>query len=681
MESKSLLEEIKSRVNIRHIFSFIEEKKKYKIVVHSNKLQKILNLDLQSYKEKYFESLSYINFSNCVTSKVDLNSSICPNEINISDLECNYNNELEKIKDKKNMPNKIIDEFIVYYFKTIYNRYKSKEEVNKIILGNHLLIDIYSPIYEKLKKEDFFEKLFILHIPIPLIYDKDFINNNFLDFIQLLNEAKQNMHSFYLEIDEDTLDKNINDFKEFCTGFKRIKKLVVDNHFFFSKPLDIFEFIPFKCLKYNLIYLEVKFDSYIKLSTTFSNKINELKVLEELRLDHVNSFFLAKTNLKYLSLSRIGKLTIAPNCFSNMETMNLFSIESLKIKQGKFFANENLQKIKLPKLISFKVSRYHNDYHKIFDFESCQKLKYFMRLDSIAFLNLKDTLLEKVYIQDKFVNKSLIDEILMLKKLIEIKILKEIKIDISYINEENIKEIEGENPAVEKLIINLEKNHIHTYDYDLEQKKHILYGFQKKFPNLKEFQIYLNKEYYHSKESSKFIITQNPNCKINKFKFSGGNSGGITTIFYTVPFKNLIDVEFGCTGPCFNYEDSFPLFNENCNVIFESLVSFKFISNNALDLKIIKNVINNLEKMPNLKIFVFKGICEIDESTYIKMIEKLLLSNFKNIEFDLNKNDDTKGIMYYDTKKIRYEYSEKDLNNICKGINFKKFEKVKINKI
>ena len=674
MESKSLLEEIKSRVNIRHIFSFIEEKKKYKIVVHSNKLQKILNLDLKSYKEKYFESLSYINFSNCVTSKVDLNPSICPNEINISDLECNYNNELEKIKDKKNMPNKIIDEFIVYYFKTIYNRYKSKEEVNKIILGNHLLIDIYSPIYEKLKKEAFFEKLFILHIPIPLIYDKDFINNNFLDFIQLLNEAKQNMHSFYLEIDEDTLDKNINDFKEFCTGFKRIKKLVVDNHFIFSKPLDIFEFIPFKCLKYNLIYLEVKFDSYIKLSTTFSNKINELKVLEELRLDHVNSFFLAKTKLKYLSLSRIGKLTIAPNCFSNMETMNLFSIESLKIKQGKFFANENLQKIKLPKLISFKVSRYHNDYHKIFDFESCQKLKYFMRLDSIAFLNLKDTLLEKVYIQDKFVNKSLIDEILMLKKLIEIKILKEIKIDISYINEENIKEIEGENPAVEKLIINLEKNYIHTYDYDLEQKKYILYGFQKKFPNLKEFQIYFNKDdYYPSKESSKFIITQNPNCKINKFKFSGGDSGGITTIFYTAPFENLLDVEFGCTGPSFNYEDSFPLFKESCNSIFESLFTFKFISKNILDLKIVQNVINNLDKIPNLKIFIFKAICEIDEENYIKLIEMLLLSNIKNIEFDLNMNDDT--------NEINEEYSEKDFIIIGKGINIKKFEKIEIIKL
>ena len=144
-----------------------------------------------------------------------------------------------------------------------------------------------------------------------------------------------------------------------------------------------------------------------------------------------------------------------------METINLFSIRSLLIKQGKYFANDNLQKIKLPKLISFKVSKYDNDYHKIFDFASCQKLKYFMRLDSTVFLSLKDILLEKVYIQDNYVNnKTLIDEIIMLKKLIEIRTLKEVKIDISYINEENIQEIEGENPAVEKLIINLKKNYI-----------------------------------------------------------------------------------------------------------------------------------------------------------------------------------------------------------------------------
>ena len=135
----------------------------------------------------------------------------------------------------------------------------------------------------------------------------------------------------------------------------------------------------------------------------------------------------------------------------------------------------------------------------------------------------------------------------------------------------------------------------------------------------------------------------------------------------------MIDVEFGCTGSSFNYEDSFPLFNENYNAIFESLVSFKFISKNTLGIRIIKNVINNLDKMPNLKIFVFKAICEIDEENYIKLIEKLLLSNIKNIEFDLNFGGDT--------KEIKEEYFEKELNNICKGIDIKKFDKIKINKI
>ena len=91
-------------------------------------------------------------------------------------------------------------------------------------------------------------------------------------------------------------------------------------------------------------------------------------------------------------------------------------------------------------------------------------------------------------------------------------------------------------------------------------------------------------------------------------------------------------------------------------MIFESLVSFKFISKNKLDLKIIKNVINNLDKISNIKILIFKAIIEIDEFTYKKFKEKLLLSNIKNIEFDLNMNDDAKD--------FENEYSQKYLNNI-----------------
>ena len=139
--------------------------------------------------------------------------------------------------------------------------------------------------------------------------------NNYNALSNLLNEAKQNIYSFYLEIDEDKVHENINDLKEFFTSFKRIKKLVVDSHKIFPKNLEIFEFIPFKIIKYNLIYLELKFDYYTKLSNALSNKINELKALEELRLDHVESFLLAKTNLKYLTLSKIQNITIAQIVF------------------------------------------------------------------------------------------------------------------------------------------------------------------------------------------------------------------------------------------------------------------------------------------------------------------------------------------------------------------------------
>ena len=69
---------------------------------------------------------------------------------------------------------------------------------------------------------------------------------------------------------------------------------------------------------------------------------------------------------------------------------------------------------------------------------------------------------------------------------------------------------------------------------------------------------------------------------------------------------------------------------------------------------------------------IFKAICEIDESTYIKFKEKLLSSNIKNIEFDLNMDDDA--------KETEGEYSEKDLNNIGKEKNIKKFEKIIIQK-
>ena len=68
MESKSLLEAIKSKYIIRKIFSLQKDIKTYKIVAHSKAFQNILYLGLQNYKEKCFESFKCINLLKCLSA-------------------------------------------------------------------------------------------------------------------------------------------------------------------------------------------------------------------------------------------------------------------------------------------------------------------------------------------------------------------------------------------------------------------------------------------------------------------------------------------------------------------------------------------------------------------------------------------------------------------------------------
>ena len=88
----------------------------------------------------------------------------------------------------------------------------------------------------------------------------------------------------------------------------------------------------------------------------------------------------------------------------------------------------------------------------------------------------------------------------------------------------------------------------------------------------------------------------------------------------------------------------------------------------GFDIKIIKNVINNLDKMPNLKNFIFKVFSRTDEATYKQLIEKILSSNIKNIEFKI-----------FD-EHHKEEYSIDELKNMFKSFDIKKFESIKITK-
>ena len=249
------------------------------------------------------------------------------------------------------------------------------------------MIDIYSPLYEKFIKKEFFEKLFILYIPSSIIYGKDLMKD-YYNATGLLKETNPEFSSFYFDIN---LINDLDDFEYFCKYFKKIKKLHVEiNNVFMKNFMFPFQIFSLNNIKNNLIYLELKFITPINLSDNFGKKLDELIILEELRLEGISNFHLMKKNLKYLYFSKISNLYFASNCFSNVEIINLFQVD---------YFTADIPSIKIPELKKFKVSFCHFLFNDIFDFTSCTKLKYFLRLKVNDFLCLGNTLLEKVYIQ------------------------------------------------------------------------------------------------------------------------------------------------------------------------------------------------------------------------------------------------------------------------------------------
>ena len=660
MESTSLLSGIKSKIIERDVFSHLNDKIKYKIVAYSKKFQGLLNMSLQDYKDKCFESFSHIDVLSCLSTKNEPELPIKTNKYPHY-LEKRYSNEIEKNKIKMETFKKIINEFLESYFTKIYNDYKSKEEINKSFLDNQLIIDIYSPFYKLLLKKDIFEKLFILRIPFPIIYSNGLMQD-YYDATDLLNEVNPNFSSFYYEI-ESLSDENIlYDFIDFCKYFKKVKKLILEiRTHSFKFPTEIFSFSN---IKENLVYLEIKFHGILPYN--FEKNMKNLDVLEELRLDGVEYFYLKNSNLKYLYISNSNHIKFAKNCFTKIQIINIFRVQRIEVENDNTFLLDT-EKIKLPELIIFQVSFCGREFNDIFDFSSCPKLKYFIRLSIYDFLSLGENCLEKVYIGSNY-SSSLDSEVNMLEKLMTIKTLKEIKMFISYIKEENIKSIKGENTSVEKLIIVLDKRN------NLAFNEINLYSLQSKFKNLKEFQLYISNSFYsNNKSGCKLDIKQESNCQINNFKFSQGNDNDYIVKLYLAPYENLVNIEFGCMLTSFKYEESFPLFQGKCSNIFKSLKSFKFVSSKIypeeFDSRIITNIINNLDKMPNLEIFIFKAPFNIDKTLYKKFIEKLLVSKVKIIELDLN-------YLYH----LSNCYSNEELKLLFKGINIEKFEKVLIEK-
>ena len=117
-------------------------------------------------------------------------------------------------------------------------------------------------------------------------------------------------------------------------------------------------------------------------------------------------------------------------------------------------------------------------------------------------------------------------------------------------------------------------------------------------------------------------------------------------------------------------ENTIPIFNDKCNVIFKSLIIFDFqtyTNSNNIDFKIIENLYNNLNNMPNLETLFITAVQEnMNEDFYKKFVVKILsLSKLKQIYFSIQ-TDIQKDI----------PYSEEEIREIYPNVDFSRYDKI-----
>ena len=487
MESLSLLAKLQSTYIARNIVTYFADKIHIlRLIKYNKKLMGLFNLGVEDYKAKSFEFLNYSKFENFLSSKRG----------SIKYLKKALKDDLKKY-DKK-VKNTISDEFSEIFFTNKYNYYKNNQPIKKNILDNQYIIDIYSPLFERLSKMTFFQDLFIIRIPIPFIIKNDLMKD-YVQVFEKLNESNINFSSLCFEFDPNT-DNYLSDIQNFNVDYQKIKKLIFEGK---KRKTNVIckELLLSKTIFTNnniinnLIYLEIKNKN--KSLEYDLEKINDFKCLEELRLENVflSKYFTLKLKpLKYLALCNCNQIIISENCALNLKSLSLFR---------SCIKNLNGVRLKFPELEQLKISfclynsiyniddnqlHFYADFKQKTDLKSFKKLKYLFRGDISLLLALENNPLEKAYISSytlDYYNKSdnsEEDEKKMIKKLIDIKTLKEIKLNLSFINSKDIESIEGENASVKKLIIDLHK----------ENDDNILFNLQKKFPNLTDLEIYDN---------------------------------------------------------------------------------------------------------------------------------------------------------------------------------------------
>ena len=626
-ENNIMLENIKSIYIIQNIFNYIKNSNfKFKLVNYCKYYQEKLDLTLSDYKEKYFRQYSE-------NLKMDVLDYLTKTpSFNNKQLQVKVNELLLKYKYDNNIH---FQRYVLFCIENFFNKNKYP-----------LFIDIYSPFFDLVSNSDFFEKIFLnIYINEKDEYN---LNNDYISFFNKLNKLNLNYPgiSFYL----GNIKEKKNYFEMFNINLKKIKRisLLINNN-------KLFDFLFSKDFENNLLYLELNNENkYNVIETNILENINEFQVLNELHLIGFifkNTFTLKIPNLQILYISNCNNITLSEN-----STLN---IKELYFEYFKFEKQNYL--FKFPELEQCDFG--FEEIYGIVDLSSLKKLKIINNIFPNDFIHLESKSLEKVKIVKNSKNNIIFDETKFIQKILSFKTLKSVSFENNF-HSSDIFKIYAGNYNITELCINWESN-INC----------ILYEFQNKFPNLTELKL----EFYSSKNQDNngtIEITERKDCKINKFSLFAGYHNIIK--FYIGIYENLISVNINICKINYklNFKKIFPIFDNDCDIIFKNLKNFEFCSfddydrYSLMEKDIINNIYNNLNKMPNLKTFSMKCFCQNSGNFYIEFFKKLLSLNLEEIELMI---DDKINI----GSKINI-CSKYELNEIYPSIDFLKYKKLKL---
>lgn len=297
-----------------------------------------------------------------------------------------------------------------------------------------------------------------------------------------------------------------------------------------------------------------------------------------------------------------------------------------------------------------------SNYNLLIDFKSLNKLEK-ISAPGEYFMNLENTNLKNAKCNFRKINNKLTKEIL--HKLLTIKSLQYLFLESINFNFNEMSKIDGYISSLIYLSIENNKNDDFIFD-----------NLQTKFPNLSSLCI---KNCNFNDNIMNLEIKENKNSKINDLLLDFNFGSNKKTNVFCQSYENLKYFRIRCNHIS-NIKEVLPFFNTKCDITFNELNTFYFqCGEYETDFDVIKNIYNNIDKMPNIRNFDIICFCQtINEKFYEQFIGKILSLNLDNaiIKIRLSSNR-----LDFPASK----YSIKELNEMKK--KYPKFKSLNFNKI